>query len=131
MHAIEDEFLQFVHLYRFIGVTNQMQGQELFDFWRRHLRLNEIFEDLHNEITSATRYLFNRAASRGADTSERLSIISTVAVIAGLAFAALGMNVLTQTPPLAALEPDPKVRSVAPDGPLSTITFTGELRGSY
>ena len=97
MQAIEDEFLQFVHRFRFAGVSNHLQGQELFELWRRHLRLKEIFEDLHTEITSGTRYLFNRAASRGAQTGQRLSVIATFGVIAGLAFSFLGMNVLAQS----------------------------------
>jgi hypothetical protein len=113
MQAIEDEFLQFVHRFRFTGVSNHIQGQKLFDLWRRHLRLKEIFDDLHTEITSATQYLFNRAASRTAQSGQRLSVIATLGVIGGLAFAFLGMNelgkseVLAQVPALFGL-PIPK-----------------------
>jgi hypothetical protein len=94
MEVIEDEFLQFIHRFRFTGVSNHLQAQELLDLWRRHLRLNEIFEDLHTEISSATRYLSNRATARNARMTERLSLIATFGVIFGLAFSFLGMNVL-------------------------------------
>lgn len=96
MLSIEDEFLQFVHRYRFTQVTNQLQGQELFDLFRRHLRLSAVFEDLRTEITSATAYLFNRAASRSARMTERLSIIATCGLILALAFGFLGMNVIVK-----------------------------------
>ena len=94
MHAIEDEYLQFIHLFRFTGAANHVQAQELTALWRRHLRLPELAADLHAEITSATQYLFNRAASRGAATAERLSAIGLFGVVAGLSFGALGMNFL-------------------------------------
>src|SRR5579862_8844707 len=94
MQAIEDEFLQFVHRFRFTGVSNHTQAHDLFELWRRHLRLDTVFEDLYTEITSATRYLGNRANSRSARMAERLSIIATFGVIFGLAFSFLGMNVL-------------------------------------
>jgi hypothetical protein len=38
VEAIEDEFLQFIHCFRFTGVSNQLQAHELFELWRRHLR---------------------------------------------------------------------------------------------
>lgn len=96
MEAIEDEFLQFVHRFRFTGISNHVQAQELFDFWRRHLRLNEIFQDLHTEITSGTRYLGNRAIARDTRLTGRLSAIATLGLVFGLAFGFLGMNVLIQ-----------------------------------
>jgi hypothetical protein len=103
MQAIEDEFLQFMHRFRFTGVSNHVQGQKLFDLWRRHLRLKEIFDHLNAEITSATQYLFNRAASRSAQTTARLSAIATIGLIGGLTFSLLGMNVLASQDIVAAL----------------------------
>jgi hypothetical protein len=103
MRVIQQEFLQFVHRFRFTGVSNHVQAQALFSLMRRHLRLDEVFEDIHMEIKSATEFLFNGATARGAETAERLTIIATVAVIAGLAFSALGMNILAQPKPIAYL----------------------------
>jgi hypothetical protein len=96
MHTIEDEYLRFIHRFRFTGASNHLQARELTALWRRQLRLPELFDDLHTEITSAMQYLFNRAASRGARTVERLTIIGTLGLVAGLTFSFLGMNVLVQ-----------------------------------
>lgn len=94
MHEIEDEFLQFLHRFRFTALSSHLPARELFDLWRRHLRLKEVFEDLRQEIASATQYLFNRAASRSARMAERLSAIAALGLILGLTFSFLGMNVL-------------------------------------
>lgn len=94
MLAIESEFLQFVHRFRFTGVSNHVQAQELFDLWRRHLRLGEVFKDLREELASATEYLFNRAASRSAQMTERLSAIATLGLMLGLSFSLVGMNLV-------------------------------------
>lgn len=101
MHAIEDEYLQFMHRFRFTGVSNQLQAHELTTLWRNNLRLDDVFKDLHTEITSAADYLFNRAASRGARTAERLTVIGTYGVIGALIFSFLGMNILIQQTDLA------------------------------
>ncbi len=94
MLDIENEFLQFLHRFRFTGVSNHLQAQELFDLWRRHLRLREVFDDLRQELASATDYLFNRAASRSARMGERLSAIATLGLVLGLAFSLAGMNLV-------------------------------------
>jgi len=94
--VIEEEYLQFVHRFRFTGASNHPQAAAITALWRRHLRLNELFEDLHTEITSATEYLFNRATSRGAATAERLTIIGTLGLLGALTFSFLGMNILTE-----------------------------------
>jgi hypothetical protein len=93
MQNIEDEFLQFIHRFRFTGVSNHVQAQELFDLWRRHLRLKDIFDDLLTEISSGTRYLSNRSMSRDTRLTGRLSAIATLGLILALAFSFLGMNV--------------------------------------
>ena len=102
MRAIEGEYLQFIHRFRFTGASNHLQAQQLTAMWRRHLRLAEIFEDLHMEITSATRYLFNCAASDDARMVKRLTIIGTFGLVGALTFSFLGMNILVQPAEMAA-----------------------------
>ena len=62
----------------------------------KHLRLREIFDDLHLELTSATEYLFNRAASRAATMTERLSLIGLFGVIGSLGIALLSMTFIAE-----------------------------------
>ena len=92
MRSIQAEYLQFLHRFRFTGASNHVQAQAITDLWRRHLRLPEIFKDLHEEITSATSYLFNRAASRGAKTVERLQVFGILGLMLALTFGFLSAN---------------------------------------
>jgi|GEM_PF-1302283 hypothetical protein len=103
MHAIEDEYLQFLHRFRFTHSSNHLQARELTELWRRNLRLPELFADLHTEITSATQYLFNRAASRSAATVERLTVIGTLGLVVTLTLTFLGMSIIIQPVELADL----------------------------
>ena len=92
MLSIQDEYLLFLHRFRFTGASNHVQAQAITALLRRHLRLREIFDDLHQEITSATGYLFNGAASRGARTVERLQTFGVLALILALTFALFSAN---------------------------------------
>jgi hypothetical protein len=103
MQSIQEEYLQFLHRFRFTGASNHLQAQELTALWRRHLRLPEIFGDLHTEITSATSYLFNRATSRGAAVAERLQMIGLFGVVFGLSFSLLGTPVFAKDSPAGIL----------------------------
>ena len=114
MHSIEEEYLQFIHRFHFTGVSNHLQAQEITALFRRNLRLAEIFSDLHQEITSATEYLFNRAASRGASIAQVLSVIGAFGVLFGLVFSFLGMNVFSR------LELETLLRLPATEAPQNT-----------
>ena len=96
MQAIEHEYLQFLHQFRFTGASNHVQAQAMTDLWRRQLRLPEIARDLHEEITAATEYLYNRAASRMANSTERLSMIGLFGVIASVTIATLSMTLVAE-----------------------------------
>lgn len=94
LQYIEEDFLQFVHRFRFTGVSNQLQAQELFDRLRTQMRLPAIYADVKDELTTATSFLAMRSAARQARAATLLSIIATFGAVLGLAFAFLGMNVL-------------------------------------
>jgi hypothetical protein len=103
MHAIQEEFLQFVHRFRFTGVSNQIQGREMFDRLRDRLGLEKLFDEVRADIESANTYLFARAqadaseeAGAAADAATRLGRIAAVGVIGGFATSFLGMNFLAQ-----------------------------------
>jgi hypothetical protein len=94
MAAIENEYLQYVHRFHFTGASNHVQAQRISALWRKHLRLEDIFDDLHREITSATQYLTDRAAARGARNIERLTIIGLFGVIGTMTIATVSAPIL-------------------------------------
>ncbi len=94
MSALEEQFLQFVHRFRFTGVSNQVQAQEIHEKWRSLLRLDDVFREVQNEIHTANEFLASRMQTRMTVAATTLSQIATVGVVLGLAFSMLGMNVV-------------------------------------
>jgi hypothetical protein len=94
MDAIENEYLQYVHRFHFTGASNHVQAQRISALWRKHLRLEDIFDDLHREITSATQYLTDRAATRSAQNIEGLTVIGLFGVIGAMTVATLSAPIL-------------------------------------
>jgi hypothetical protein len=88
--GIQADLTQYVHRFRFSGVSTQLQPTELFKLIRAQSELDTLYEDVKTELTEANAYLDLRAQRQTAEAQERLSIIATV----GLAFSFLGMNVL-------------------------------------
>jgi len=97
MAAIEEEFLQFVHRFRFTGVSNQLQAQELFDLWRKHLRSDSLFIDVREELATANAYLQARADRRSSAAVEKLTVISAIGVLMTVIIGFLSSNFLLTT----------------------------------
>ena len=94
--VIQEEFLEFVHLFRFTGVSNQLQAREMFDYWRRHLGVAALFEDVKSEIEWATNFLLAKEANKQTEAANNLNVIAVVGAALALTFSFLGMNVIAQ-----------------------------------
>jgi hypothetical protein len=94
--AIEEEMVNYIHHYRFTGVTSQLQGREMYDFWRKSLHLDQLFDDLRTESRDASEFLLAQEEARQADAANNLASIAAVAAALGLPMAFLGMNVIVQ-----------------------------------
>ncbi|CAH0343032.1 hypothetical protein [Rhizobium sp. CECT 9324] len=92
MAAIQEQFLLFIHRFRFTGVTNQLQGAELYDLWRKHLRAQGLFQDVESEVSVANDYLQARADRRTSNAGEKLAVVGAIAVLIGTIIGLLGMN---------------------------------------
>ncbi|CAL8980219.1 hypothetical protein RHODGE_RHODGE_02087 [Rhodoplanes serenus] len=103
LSGIEEQFLHFVHRFRFTGVSNQIQGREIFDLWRDRLDLARMFDDLRSEIHTANEFLSTQAQTRTSLEAVKLSQVATIGVVFGLAFSALGMNVVFNPETLRAI----------------------------
>jgi hypothetical protein len=92
MSAIQEEFLQFVHRFRFTGVSNQLQAQELFELLRKNLKSQELFDDVQDEIAVANDFLRAEASDRATRSAEWLSLLGGIAVIIGVIFGFMSLN---------------------------------------
>lgn len=92
MSSIQEEFLQFVHRFRFTGVSNQVQAQELFELLRANLRSNELFADVQNEISVANDFLRAEASDRATKSAEWLSLLGGFGVLIGVIIGLMSTN---------------------------------------
>lgn len=76
-------FLVFVNRFRFTGVSSQIQGQEMFDRWRKSLGLERLFDDVRAELDATASYVRTEQEKRRADSADCLNFIALwIAVIA-------------------------------------------------
>jgi hypothetical protein len=94
MIGIEQGFLEALHLFRFTGLSNQIQPREMYEAWRKTLGMDEMFSDLKDELDAATQFLLSQQQLRRADAANNLATIAAIGVVLGLAFSFLGMNVV-------------------------------------
>lgn len=92
MSAIQEEFLQFVHRFRFTGVSNQVQAQEIFELLRTTLRSQELFDDVKDEIAVANDFLRAEASDRATRSAEWLSLIGGIGVLIGVIIGLMSTN---------------------------------------
>lgn len=100
---IEEEFLDFIHRFRFTGVSNQVQAIEMFDLWRRHTRLEALFEDVKEELGGAVQYLFAKDEADQANSARVLNAIVAIGGLFGLALSSLSVSgavAFFKSPPL-------------------------------
>lgn len=98
MQVIERDFLEFVHLFHFTGMSNQTQAAEMLALWRGRLGLPGLFDDVRSEIDTANQFLIACDQAEQAEATSRLNVVAAVGVVLGLALAFLGMNVLVGGP---------------------------------
>ncbi len=85
--ALHREFLNFVHLHRFTGVSDQIQPTEMYNQWRRVSHLDTLFEDVRTELSTAAEFANADAAQRYAGEANRLSTLAGVVAVIVTPFA--------------------------------------------
>jgi hypothetical protein len=101
--GINEKFLEALHLFRFTGLSNQLQPREMYAKWRKALDLDDLFEDLKEELDAASQFLLAGEQVRRAEAANSLSTIAAIGVVFGLAFSFLGMNVLVSAETMQAV----------------------------
>jgi hypothetical protein len=95
LQDIERDFLQYVHRFRFTGVSGQLQPTELHSRLRAVMGLDEIFEDIRTELETAVAFLAAREAEHSTEAAERLNIVASLGVVLALVMGFFSMNIVT------------------------------------
>ncbi len=89
-------FLRFTHRYWFHEVSNQELARTMFSRLSRHLRNDELYQEVRTEVADMNNYLDTDSARRQAHTILRLTVVTVVGLIGAVATGFLGMNLIAE-----------------------------------
>lgn len=87
-----ETFLRFTHRYWFHEVSTQDQARDLFRMWSTHLGTDRMYLEVREEIQDMSAYLNSDSLRRQANTVVRLTVVTTLGLVATVATGILGMN---------------------------------------
>lgn len=103
---LEANFIAFTQVYWFDEITPQEQGIELFDMWRRALRLPELYQEHRQELQDIVAYINGREEDKQTQAAHQLNqyalvfaLISVALAFLGLLTGVMGMNLLPEEMP--------------------------------
>ncbi|HRC73283.1 MAG TPA: hypothetical protein PK880_12240 [Candidatus Competibacter sp.] len=96
IRRVMETFLRFTHRYWFHEVSNQAQARDLFRMLTGHLDTDRIYEDVSAAVKEMNQYLDSDGLRRQANTVVRLTVVTTLGLIATVATGFLGMNIFDE-----------------------------------
>ena len=97
IRRIFETFLRFTHRYWFHEVSNQAQAKDLFRMLTGHLDTDRIYRDVSEAVKEMNQYLDSDGLRRQANTVVRLTVVTTLGLIATVSTGFLGMNIFDET----------------------------------
>ncbi len=89
---LQDQFIAFTQTYWFDEVTPQEQGIELFQMWRRELRLQAIYDETRQEVQDIVESLNSKQATELNRSASRVTWGGLIIGLVGVTVGLLGMN---------------------------------------
>ena len=93
IRRIFETFLRFTHRYWFHEVSNQAQAKDLFRMLTGHFDTDRIYQDVSEAVKEMNQYLDSDGLRRQANTVVRLTVVTTLGLIATVLTGFLGMNI--------------------------------------
>jgi Mg2+ and Co2+ transporter CorA len=93
IRRVMETFLRFTHRYWFHEVSNQAQVRDLFRMLAGHLDTDRIYQDVSAAVKDMNQYLDSDSLRRQANTVVRLTVVTTLGLIATVSTGFLGMNI--------------------------------------
>ena len=81
LNDIQTAMVRFRSRYWFSEITNQMQGQELFQMLKEHLNLQPLFDEVFGEMKDATDIVLQWNQERAAKATSRLTVVASVFLV--------------------------------------------------
>jgi Mg2+ and Co2+ transporter CorA len=90
-------FLRFTERYWFHEVSDQAQIRDLFRLLTGHLNTDRIYQDVSTSVKEMNHFLDSDSQRRQANTVMRLTVVTTLGLVATVATGFLGMNLFDET----------------------------------
>ena len=90
-------FLRFTERYWFHEVSDQAQIRDLFRLLTGHLNTDRIYQDVSTSVKEMNHFLDSDSQRRQAGTVMRLTVVTTLGLVATVATGFLGMNLFDET----------------------------------
>ncbi|MCM5552392.1 hypothetical protein [Pleomorphomonas sp. NRK KF1] len=95
LQKIQHDFLRFVHRFRFVGVSNQIQPTEIFDQLRGVMKLESLYVDVKDELAAAVSFTHTVEQGQIAKSGMGLTAVATIAAAIGLALTFLSLGAIS------------------------------------
>ena len=89
-----ETFLRFTHRYWFHELSERTHVQAVFRLCARHLRNDERYDEVRDEIREMSHYLDSDSQRRQSNTVVRLTVITILGMIATVTTGYFGMNII-------------------------------------
>lgn len=89
------DLLSFTHRYWFTGVSNQLQGREIYDWWRERLGVQAIYDEVMTEAERAYEFQMAEEQQRQSEAASTLNAFLAATVPPVAAIGLLGMNLVS------------------------------------
>jgi len=89
-----DTFLRFTHRYWFHELSERPHVQAIFRLCSKHLRNEALYHEVRDEIREMSHYLDSDSQRRQSNTVVRLTVITTLGLIATVTTGYFGMNII-------------------------------------
>jgi hypothetical protein len=89
-----ETFLRFTHRYWFHELSERPHLQSLFRLCSNHLRNDDLYAEVRDEIREMSQYLDSDALRRQSNTVVRLTVITILGLIATVTTGYFGMNII-------------------------------------
>lgn len=89
-------FLSFTHRYWFHELSERPHIQALYRLCANHLRNDNLYVDIKEEIQDMSDYLDSDSSRRQSNTIVRLTVVTTFSLVGTVATSFLGMNIIAE-----------------------------------
>lgn len=87
-----DDFVEFTQRFWFDEISPQQQGIELFQMWRKQLRLQQLYDEVRQELKDLVDYTELRSAERLNHNVVWLGVLALIVALCSLGAGVFGMN---------------------------------------